>query len=89
MPKGDRFRIMKFNFPREFAPVTHLAADDKERLFVTVGGIDETDVFDPEGRLIARIKGVVTNIHRDKVYSILAEEKDGYPIIKRYRIEWK
>ena len=48
------------------------------------------DVFDAEGRFIAKVvfKGRPVLIKQKKLYS-LEEDEDGYQVVKRYQVTWK
>ena len=47
------------------------------------------DVFDPEGRYLARVpvydRPVV--IKKEKLYTV-EEDEEGYQVVKRYHIKW-
>ena len=48
------------------------------------------DVFDPDGKYIAKIslKSRPYVIKKSKLYTI-EEDEEGYQLVKRYRISWK
>jgi hypothetical protein len=48
------------------------------------------DIFDAEGRFIAKVvfKGRPLMIKQKKLYS-LEEDEDGYQVVKRYQVTWK
>ena len=51
------------------------------------------DVFDPEGRYIAKFyfseKDVICLVRNNKLYSMVFEGAKGFPVVKRYDISWR
>ena len=70
--------------------------DDLGRMFVQTYEKDADgsgyyyDIFDPEGRYLARVllKAAPRALKRDKLYTIEEDEK-GFQAVKRYRVSWK
>jgi len=52
----------------------------------------DEDIFDGERVFIARFdipeEETIAAIKRDKAYVMIKADKQGYPGIKRYRLEW-
>jgi len=84
---------IKFDFPERHPPFLRFIHDEAGRLYVQTyekaGGTDAYvhDVFDPEGRFIARapLKRTPVLFRGGRLYS-LEESEEGYPVIKRYRV---
>ncbi|OGD18771.1 MAG: hypothetical protein A2W03_12345 [Candidatus Aminicenantes bacterium RBG_16_63_16] len=84
---------IKFDFPEHHSPFLRFIHDEAGRLYVQTyekaGGTNVYvhDVFDPEGRFIARVplKRTPVLFRGGKLYS-LEESEEGYPVIKRYRV---
>jgi len=84
---------IKFDFPERHPPFLRFIHDEAGRLYVQTyekaGGTNAYvhDVFDPEGRFIARapLKRIPVLFRGGKLYS-LEESEEGYPVIKRYRV---
>ena len=84
---------IKFDFPEHHPPFLRFINDEAGRLYVQTyekaGGTNAYvhDVFDPEGRFIARaaLKRTPVLFRGGKLYS-LEENEEGYPVIKRYRV---
>ena len=85
----------KLNFPKYFPPFESLTIDDEGRIFIgtykeTEDGWEYHDVFDAEGRYIARVPLQATPYiwKKNKMYSIYRDEQ-GYIFVKRYNVTWK
>lgn len=87
---------IKIEFPKHHPAFVHLSLDEDGRIFVKTyekvkdGEGYYYDVFDSEGRYIAKVPlktrpGVWKT---DKLYTI-EEDEEGYLYIKRYSVEWK
>jgi len=83
-------------WPKYFPPVEDFILDDRGWLFVrpfvkvkTAGGVFY-DVFDAEGKYIARVSlpARARKIKSGKLYTI-EEDKEGLLHVKRYTMEWK
>jgi hypothetical protein len=90
VPEGRKLVV-----PKYFPAVHSLTADDEGRIFVhTYEKAEEgkfyNDVFDSEGRYIARVslKDILQVWKKQKLYSI-EEDEEGYQFIKRYKVKWK
>jgi hypothetical protein len=94
--KKDAPPELKFSFSKYHSAYSRFAVDDEDRLFVRTWERPENgdtyfhDVFDPQGRYLARIllpkRPVV--IKKNKLYSV-EEDEEGYQAVKRYKIAWK
>jgi hypothetical protein len=88
--------IVKLSWNEHHNAFIYLCIDDEGRIFVRtyerVAGRDDFyyDVFDPEGRYLAKIplKSRPYAIKRDKLYTI-EEDEEGYQAVKRYKVTWK
>jgi len=73
-----------------------LHVDDSSRIFVETyekaieGRGLYYDIFDPEGRFIAKIalRSAPRVVKMDRIYSI-EEDEQGYQVVKRYQMTWK
>ncbi len=87
--------VIKLKIPEYHAAYWSFFVDDECRIFVFTWEkmADEDkryfDVFDPEGKYIAKIplKRQPQLIKKNKLYAI--EDEEGYYVIKRYGITWK
>lgn len=85
----------KFAFSKYHSAFRRFLVDDEGRIFVNTWEWEENeekyyhDVFDSEGRYIAKIlmKERPTVCLRNKLYS-LEEDEDGFQVVKRYRVNW-
>jgi len=83
-------------FPKYYPAFYRPCLDDESRIFVQtwekIGDQDVYyyDVFDPEGRYVAKvpIRYRAITCKKGKLYS-LEEDEDGYHVIKRYKVTWK
>jgi len=84
---------IKFEFPEHHPPFLRFIHDEMGRLYVqtyekaAAKDVYLHDVFDRDGRYIARVplKRVPVLFRNGKLYS-LEESEEGYPVIKRYRV---
>jgi hypothetical protein len=87
---------IKLDIPKYHNPIRWMSADDEGRIFVmTMERIPGEegyyhDVFDSEGRYIAKIHfryrpHVIKN---DKFYTV-AEDEVGFHVVKRYNLTWR
>ena len=82
------------NLPKDYPAFQHLSADDEGRIFVQTYEKDTDgsyyyDVFEDEGRFLAKIK-LKFRPHvwmKSKMYSI-EENEEGYQIARRYKVTW-
>jgi len=82
-------------FPEYFPAFIRFSSDEEGRIFVQTyektadGKKDNYDVFDSEGRYLARIPlEHRLQIWKDNRLYTLEDNEDGYQIIKRYRVNW-
>jgi hypothetical protein len=95
MPPGVQAATAKPRFSKRFPAFRRIIADERGWLFVQTnerasdGKSYITDIFDPDGRYIARFGegGMIYRVRGGKVYSV-KEDAEGYQIVKRYAIEW-
>jgi hypothetical protein len=95
---GDTPPTIKITFPETYPPVEYFIGDDEGRLYARTyetdgkGGLWH-DVFDTEGRCITRFSlpaGESTFVvKKGKLYTLIPEDEDGIPLVKRYAMEWK
>lgn len=90
VPEGRKLVV-----PKYFPAIHSLTADDEGRIFVHTyekaeEGKFDNDVFDSEGRYIAKVslKDILQVWKKQKLYSI-EEDEEGFQVIKRYRVKWK
>ncbi|RFT17085.1 MAG: hypothetical protein OP8BY_1027 [Candidatus Saccharicenans subterraneus] len=87
---------MKVEWPQHFPPVQDFILDDRGWLFVRPFVKEQKgegvlyDVFDTEGRYVARVllPAVARRIKAGKLYTI-EEDAEGLLHVKRYMMEWK
>ena len=89
----------KFELPKYFQPLqsSGFSFDEEGRIFVKRRDGAESfffDVFDPEGRFIAKIRlsgidrWILPQWKKNKLY-LVALDEEGYQYIKRYKVTWK
>jgi len=90
VPEGRKLVV-----PKYFPAIHSLTADDEGRIFVHTyekagEGKFDNDVFDSEGRYIAKLplKDILQVWKKQKLYSI-EEDGEGFQFIKRYKVKWK
>jgi WD40 repeat protein len=90
VPEGRKLVVLKF-----FPAVHSITTDDESRIFVHTydkagEGKYYNDVFDSEGRYIARValKDRIKFWKKNKLYTI-EEDEEGYQVAKRYKVTWK
>jgi hypothetical protein len=93
--KKPEYSSMPFDFAKRHSAFWNLFTSDTGHLFVatwekTEDGLFIHDVFDKEGRLVARMpfKSLGVKISGGKYYA-LEEDEDGYQYVKRYAVTWK
>ena len=86
---------IKIIFPKYYPAFWHFSTDDEGRIFIqtfekTEAGSHYFDVFDPEGKYIAKapLKVRPQTWKKNKLYTI-EEDEDGYQYVKRYKVTWK
>ena len=83
-------------FPDRYPPLIRFSCDEEGRIFVQTydktedGEADYYDVFDSEGKYIARfsLKYWAIVWKKQKLYTI-EEDEDGFQVVKRYQVTWK
>jgi len=95
---GNTPPSIQFKFPEAYPPVQYFVGDDEGRLYVGTYERNEKDellfdVFDTEGRYIARFSLPQDEnlfvVKKGKLYTLIQEDEDGDPVVKRYTMEWK
>ena len=87
--------LKRLRIPEYFPFFRYLVTDNEDRIYVSTWERDMPenlyafDVFDSQGRYLTRayIPGLVPHIVNNRLYSIQKSE-DGYPLLKRYKINW-
>lgn len=87
---------IKLKIPKYHNAFRRITTDDEGMIFVmTMERIQGSkgyyyDVFDPEGRYLAKLpfKFRPFLIKKKKIYSI-TEDEDGFHIVKRYKVNWR
>jgi hypothetical protein len=95
---GSRASQIKIVFPDEYPPLDLFIGDDADRLYVRTyeedghGGL-WYDVFDAEGRCFTRFallkEEMAFVVRKNKIYSLILENEEGLPLVKRYAMTWK
>jgi len=93
--KKPEYSSMPFDFAKLHAAFWNLFTSDTGHLFAATwekaeDGLFIHDVFDKEGRLVARMpfKSLGVEISGGKYYA-LEEDEDGYQYVRRYAVTWK
>jgi hypothetical protein len=91
----DRAPGLEYEFPDYYPPFRYLNVDDEGRIFIRTYETDKDnsriyDVFDPEGRYVAKIvlKNAPYFWKNRNLYCVI-EDTEGYQQVKRYRVTWK
>ena len=87
---------IKVEFPKHYSAFYRLCLDDEGKIFVRTWekeGDEDVyyhDVFDSEGRYIAKVPIRIRAItcKKGKLFS-LEEDEEGYQVVKRYKVTWK
>lgn len=87
---------LKVSIPKYHMAYDLFIADDEGRIFVmTHERVKEGegyyyDVFDPEGKFIAKIPlKIRPYLFKNKKLYTVEQDEEGYPFVKRYKITWK
>jgi hypothetical protein len=89
---------IKLEWPKNYLPLYYFALDDRGWIYVSthekdVKGNIYFDVFDAEGRYIARFSHpegeILFAVKKNKAYFLVEESKEGIPLVKRYSMDWK
>jgi hypothetical protein len=95
---GDSMVRDRIVFPEVFPPVSYFVGDAEGRLYSQTYETDDKgrllyDVFDAEGRCITRFslprEELVFIVKRGKLYTLISEDAEGVPLVKRYAMEWR
>jgi hypothetical protein len=93
--KKPEYSSMPFDFAKHHSAFQNLFTSDTGHLFVATWEKAEDgqfihDIFDKEGRLVARMpfKSRGVKISGGKYYA-LEEDEEGYQYVKRYAVTWK
>lgn len=86
---------MKLEFPKKYPPFMHFTCDENGRYIVQTydktedGERNYYDVFDSEGKYIARISLKFSPIiwKKNKLYTI-EEDDEGFQVVKCYKVTW-
>jgi len=91
----SRFEI---EFPEYYPAVAGLFIDERDQIFTQTfekdhyGGVYH-DVFDPNGRYIARFSlpenEQIAVIKNNKLYCMIGESEESIPLVKRYIMKWE
>jgi len=91
----SRATAIQYEFPENYPPFLDMHTDDENRIFVGTyelnrEGYRNYDVFDAEGRYIAKIVFVGRPLlwRKGNLYCV-AENEEGFQVVKRYRAIWK
>jgi hypothetical protein len=96
LPPGYTVQI-----PGYFPAMYYFIIDDRDRLFVRTYEYEEKedgpwlfyDVFDAEGRYVARFslpeREMAFIVKKNKLYCMVQENEDGFPQVKRYDMTWR
>ena len=87
---------IKLAIPKYHNPLRWISTDDEGRIFVmTWERIPRSegyyyDVFDPEGRYLAKIPFEFRPhlIKKNKLYTV-TEDEDGFHVVKRFKVSWR
>jgi hypothetical protein len=88
----------KLEFPKNHYPYYFFICGDEGRIYVRTYEKDKEgnfiyDVFDPEGRYIAKFSlpeiDFLYVVKNNKMYSMVWEDEKGIPVVKRYSVVWK
>jgi hypothetical protein len=91
----------KFDIPKHFPPARSFYVDDEDRIYVRSydyinkegNQLDRYDVFDPEGRYIAKFyhprAETAQAIRKNKFYVRVEEEVYGTDLLRRYSMIWE
>jgi hypothetical protein len=86
------------DFPSHFPPIRTLVVTDTDYVIIRTYVKDKqgrynNDVFDPKGRFIAQFplaeEEFVMMARDGKLYTLVREDAEGIPLIKRYGLVWK
>ncbi len=97
----DRFggsTEIQLHFEPAYPPIASFVGDDEGRLYVRTyardgrGGVRH-DVFNAEGRCVLQFMlpeaETVCRVRNGKLYTLVEEDEEGRPLVKRYGMIWK
>ena len=85
-------------FPSHYPPIRTLVVTDTDHIFVRTYVKDDQgrsihDVFDPSGRFVAQFalgeEEFAMMARNGKLYTLVREDAEGIPLVKRYRMVWE
>ncbi|HSA96191.1 MAG TPA: hypothetical protein VLJ16_09075, partial [Acidobacteriota bacterium] len=86
------------DFPSRFPPIRTLVVADTDHIIIRTyvkgakGGY-VSDVFDREGRFVAQFtlgeEEFAMMVRDGKLYTLVREDAEGLPLVKRYGMVWK
>ncbi len=94
-PENSRSQYV---FPDEFPPAYSFVVDDGGGFYIQTYETDAKgglvyDVFDKDGRCFTRFslprEEMVFAVKKDKLYTLITENAEGIPLVKRYAMTWK
>jgi hypothetical protein len=86
------------DFPSHFPPIRTLVVADTDHILVRTyvkdaRGGHVSDVFDPDGRFVAQFalgeEEFAMMVRDGRLYTLIREDAEGLPLVKRYRMVWK
>ncbi len=86
------------DFPSQFPPIRTLVVADTDHIFVRTYVKDKQggavhDVFDPSGRFVAQFtlgeEEFAMMARNGKLYTLVREDAEGIPLVKRYGLVWE
>lgn len=93
--QGSRATATRYEFPDNYPSFRDMHTDDENRIFVGTHELNREgdrnyDVFDAEGRYIAKIAFAAVPLFwkKGKLYCV-KENEEGFQVVKRYRATWK
>jgi hypothetical protein len=95
---GDRAAGIRVEVPDAYPPIQYFMGDDEDRLYARTYDQDGRgglwyDVFDSQGRCFTRFslpeEEMLFIVLKNKAYTIINENEEGLPLVKRYAMEWR
>jgi hypothetical protein len=87
---------IKLDFSKDHSAYSRFTLDDEGRIFVQTWEKEEGkegnyhDVFDREGRYIAKIfLKTIPHVWKNRKLYTIEEDEDGYQFVKRYKVIWE
>ena len=94
-PPPPKFKVV---IPENYSAFEYFLCDDLGRLYVRTYEEDgkeriRHDVFDNIGRYFVRFflpkEELAFVVKKDMIYCLVPEDKEGIPLVKRYRLDWQ